>query len=352
MTTIKLYNGKKLEQMTDSEKQDLGSKLVRDEFGHCFSNCFSTLFAAIDESHIEYDDMHRLLGSYDYESVVTEHINDLSLSDLYDLIDNQDLDETKEKFHALLVSQLKTYLAEDVHWNWKQGAIDDVFTNYSTDSDYTMQEDETDIHAYMNRAMPKVVEYFSDIDNIIDFMDWVETNGELSDWIGIDLETIQTACLESLSETDYDLENYANENSLDAEFDEAYEHWIVSSWLADKLPNTGDVCGLSIWARYCTGQSIYLDYNIQQLAFDIYSTEVDESEHIKKVDAIKAIIAAAVKPDMVQHIESVILDNTTAYQLCINADGLDYEQRKSLEKRISNNVKKVRNILKSHNINL
>lgn len=45
---------------------------------------------------------------------------------------------------------------------------------------------------------------------------------------------------------------------------EAYEHWIVSSALADWLEDEGemisrDVYGLTIWGRTCTGQAISMD---------------------------------------------------------------------------------------------
>lgn len=44
---------------------------------------------------------------------------------------------------------------------------------------------------------------------------------------------------------------------------EALEHWIVSSWLAKKLEDkgemTGEFAGLTIWGRACSGQSTYMD---------------------------------------------------------------------------------------------
>jgi hypothetical protein len=45
---------------------------------------------------------------------------------------------------------------------------------------------------------------------------------------------------------------------------EAYEHWIVSDWLADKLEERGemivrDFLGLTIWGRCTSGQAILLD---------------------------------------------------------------------------------------------
>lgn len=72
--------------------------------------------------------------------------------------------------------------------------------------------------------------------------------------------------------------------SIDLQSDnyiEAYEHWIVSDWLARKLNNyeelvTLDFLGLTIWGRTCTGQAICLDHVIQQIAIDSYSFEQEK----------------------------------------------------------------------------
>lgn len=62
-------------------------------------------------------------------------------------------------------------------------------------------------------------------------------------------------------------------NDPDAEPSEAYEHWLVSDWLADKLREkgemVGEVCGLMIWGRCTTGQVIYMDHVIQEIAEEV-----------------------------------------------------------------------------------
>ncbi|WP_145247418.1 hypothetical protein [Aeoliella mucimassa] len=54
---------------------------------------------------------------------------------------------------------------------------------------------------------------------------------------------------------------------------EAYEHWIVSNWLAEKLSErgeiTGELFGLKLWGRCTTGQAIYLDGVIHELASEM-----------------------------------------------------------------------------------
>ena len=57
---------------------------------------------------------------------------------------------------------------------------------------------------------------------------------------------------------------------------EIFEHWIVSSWLADKLEALGetvvkDFYGLTIYCRPCTGQALHCDHVIQQIYQDLIS---------------------------------------------------------------------------------
>lgn len=55
---------------------------------------------------------------------------------------------------------------------------------------------------------------------------------------------------------------------------EVYEHWIVSDWLADKLEARGekvdrDFAGMTIWARTTTGQAIYADGVMEDIAAEV-----------------------------------------------------------------------------------
>lgn len=54
---------------------------------------------------------------------------------------------------------------------------------------------------------------------------------------------------------------------------EAYEHWIVSDWFADKLKKHGEITGeffnLTLWGRCGTGQSIYMDCVIAEIAAEM-----------------------------------------------------------------------------------
>lgn len=68
--------------------------------------------------------------------------------------------------------------------------------------------------------------------------------------------------------------NYEDINEVDREI---LEHWIVDKDLATELLQNGeavvDVCGLFIWGRTTSGQSVAMDWCIQQIAFDLYKYE-------------------------------------------------------------------------------
>lgn len=66
-------------------------------------------------------------------------------------------------------------------------------------------------------------------------------------------------------------------DDLDVDAVEVYEHWIVSTPLALALARNGMLVetylGLNIWGRTCTGQSIALDGDIQDIAEEWYGLE-------------------------------------------------------------------------------
>lgn len=57
------------------------------------------------------------------------------------------------------------------------------------------------------------------------------------------------------------------------EYQEIYEYWIVSEWLAEKLEQEGEPIIKSDfgiwWGRTCTGQSIILDSVIEKIYTDL-----------------------------------------------------------------------------------
>ena len=88
---------------------------------------------------------------------------------------------------------------------------------------------------------------------------------------------------------------------IEAYESEAFEHWIVSEFLAEKLREKGEIVGelfgLTIWGRCTTGQAIYIDRVIGEIAHEMGilegqqyswapSTKVDLANVLSKCDAI------------------------------------------------------------------
>ena len=63
------------------------------------------------------------------------------------------------------------------------------------------------------------------------------------------------------------------DNDLDYDYDEVYEHWSVSSWLAARLKEYGEVvlevADFQVWGRRCSGQSISMDSVIRKIAGEV-----------------------------------------------------------------------------------
>lgn len=57
---------------------------------------------------------------------------------------------------------------------------------------------------------------------------------------------------------------------------EVFEHWAVSTWLAEKLQEAGervdtDFAGLNVWARTTTGQAISMDGVIRKITAELHA---------------------------------------------------------------------------------
>ncbi len=106
-----------------------------------------------------------------------------------------------------------------------------------------------------------------------DYLDLDETMTaqEVCEDIGWDLVDSPTFYNPETSETSEaeGWEDLASEFGIDPHEWEAYEHWIVSDWLANKLTERGytvrEVLGLTVWARGTTGQAIYIDGVIEDI---------------------------------------------------------------------------------------
>lgn len=73
-----------------------------------------------------------------------------------------------------------------------------------------------------------------------------------------------------------------NDVEIQDEYSEIYEWWVVSDWLIGLLKEKGeaviDQWGGPWWGRRTTGQAIYMDSVIQEIAWELWGDEKDDTE--------------------------------------------------------------------------
>lgn len=109
-------------------------------------------------------------------------------------------------------------------------------------------------------------DYYEDIFNVCAQDDWQEA-AEEAGWSQFTDEFGANCYRDESDDQTYaagDWQELCEAFNIDPYVREAYEHWIVSDWLAGKLEEAGemvsrDIYGLTIWGRCTTGQAILLD---------------------------------------------------------------------------------------------
>lgn len=115
--------------------------------------------------------------------------------------------------------------------------------------------------------MTPVTEYIQSCDS--------ETVADVAEYFSVEIgefPDLGTALVAYLCESG-EWRDAADYCRIDPDSVEAYEHWLVSSWLANELEELGemvsrDICGLTVWGRACTGQAIYMDSVMLEIARD------------------------------------------------------------------------------------
>lgn len=108
-----------------------------------------------------------------------------------------------------------------------------------------------------------------DRDECAEFLDDndVEHDAEASD------AELHQAVLDHLESEVDGWSDFCRKHNIDPEIHEALEHWIVTDWFARKLKEqgeaTGELFGLTIWGRGCSGQAISLDGVIRTIAHEM-----------------------------------------------------------------------------------
>lgn len=97
------------------------------------------------------------------------------------------------------------------------------------------------------------------LDELDDLEAYVNSQGKM--------KALRQAVLDLYTEPD-EYARAVSEFDLEPDYSEIYEHWVVNSgWAEEELKAQGqvvfDFCGLTIWGRQTTGQSIALDHCIR-----------------------------------------------------------------------------------------
>ena len=221
----------------ESKRQELASRLVDREIYYCVSSLVGTLstLALNCDSRVLRgecldweEDILPLLESINYEEAVRAWVMDSSGTD---------------------VESLESAVEMGGYW---ENVVDaSGYTTYLSEFTPTPEQEEA-----------------------FDLQDWLDADSERD-------EKFRELVFEQLESTS-NMEELCHEFQVDIDDfrDEVYEQWIVSDWLARKLKDkgetVGDLCGLTIWGRGTTGQSICLDRVIQNLAIELWQEEWDE----------------------------------------------------------------------------
>lgn len=99
---------------------------------------------------------------------------------------------------------------------------------------------------------------------------------DIAEYVGVELgqrSSLHDVIIEHCEENSQHWAEICDYCRLDPDTIEAYEHWIVSDYLARQLESEGemiarDFLGLTIWGRTTTGQSISMDYVMLKIARD------------------------------------------------------------------------------------
>lgn len=228
--------------------------LVQREVIYCVSSLIYDL-REVAEQLDDYDTYLNLTGGKpDYEEAARFFIeNDAYLDDLEEISEQyawwSDVIEAVKDASTTL---LQPYVVE-----YTEGDCTDYFECWAKD-----REDAREQCLEMNDAEINSVS----VNDEPMFDDWCDNNPGL-------LEAVREQVWKVVSlETDA-FEWVCDNFNLEPEYNEIFEHWIVSEWLGRKLSERGHVVesylGLTIWGRPCTGQAIYMDGVMEQICNEL-----------------------------------------------------------------------------------
>jgi len=233
-------------------------ELVQREVIYCVS-CLISDLGSVAEQLDDYDTYLTLVGGEpDYEEAARYFIlNDADLSELEEIVDEYSwwyevIEAVTDPSYNLLRPYIVEYNDDDA------GFGTEVFECWATDIAHAKEQY---LDAYRDAELVGV-----SIDDSVAFDDWCDKNLPLLD--AVRQKTLDIVDIESGA-----YEWVCGHFSLEPEYGEIYEHWIVSDWLGRKLSERGHVVesylGMTIWGRGCTGQAISMDGVMEQICNDL-----------------------------------------------------------------------------------
>ena len=219
----------------ENKRQELARRLVDREVYYCVSSLVSTLSALAqncdsrvmrDECLDWEEDILPLLESINYEDAVRAWVMDSSGTDV----------DSLER-------------AVEMGGYWENVVDASGYTTYLSEFTPTPEQEEA-----------------------FDLQDWLDADPERD-------EKFRELVFKQLEETS-DMSELCRELDIDTDDfrDQVYEHWIVSNWLATLLKErgetVGELCGMTIWGRCTTGQSICMDNVIRCIIEELHTEEL------------------------------------------------------------------------------
>ncbi len=242
-------------------KYDLGRRLVEE---HVIQNV-NELVAALGQSSgneiEEYrEELYNLAGSYDFEEAAYQFImHDADRADLERIVDQYAWwDETLAKIGYDQEALDKAYAELD--------KLGDAASHAWIDNEDPALEDD------LKRAQYELAEQLDALPTDLDA--WVDANPAK-------MQELREAVQHVIDQESGANEWVCSEFNLEPDFQETFEFWLVTDYLARLLKDKGavveEVLGLTVWGRGCSGQAICMDAITQDIAFEIWGSEVTET---------------------------------------------------------------------------
>ena len=255
---------KSWDQLTDSDKQTIASDWIK---GHIYCNVNQVMeLLSQNDDHGDMNEYMSISEYQNFDQVSVDHINDLTIDELIEIA--EDLDDVD---HVEL---------------FKTKYLDDLLEN-TNNTNFTIENAFHELDITFLQCLDKEVEDYNQIGIEKELTNFFMLNYDSFSFddldicitnLGINFDGYLKAYQSDLADlitSDIDLEQYGKDNDLDCDYEEACEFYSVSDHFVSMLSNSeqcsNDILGLSVWARYCTGQSIVLDHQIQVAAFKVLS---------------------------------------------------------------------------------